>query len=417
MNRSLATAQVSLAPDCDVRHPLFPVLVAGCPQTRVEGVPAPLELAFDEAGVNSEWFDQPASPGLERWAELLPPLQPGSSAGEGGTPVLLEPGLASWAGFEGELFIKDESRNPTWSHKDRLNLCTVSAAVHQGAPGVVAASSGNHGASAAAYAARAGLTACVLITPGTPPAVVSFLQSYGAAVFEVPRELRWSLLEAMVQKFGLHPVSNLTELHTGHPFGPEGYKTIAFELRVQLGLRAPGTVYVPTGYGELLFGVAKGFEILARHGKIERVPTIVACEPAARAPLARAIAEGKGAVSVPANPSAAYAIAVTHGGYRARVALERGRGRSVVLGEAELAAAQRAMASRGLWAEVSAAAGLAALRQEQAAGVEIADPVVVLSTSSGFKGRGVQHPKIVRPEPTLQAIADAAREHYGLRLE
>jgi hypothetical protein len=104
---------------------------------------------------------------------------------EGGTALVPAPELAAWAGLNGELFIKDESRNPTWSHKDRFNLCSISVAVATGASGVVLASSGNHGASAAAYAARAGLPCIVLVSTDTPPAVQSFVQAYGAAVLAV----------------------------------------------------------------------------------------------------------------------------------------------------------------------------------------------------------------------------------------
>jgi threonine synthase len=97
---------------------------------------------FDLRNVSAELFDQPVGPGLERWAPLLPPLVPGPTYGEGGTPLVQARALDDWIGRTG-IFVKDESRNPTWSHKDRLNLCTVSGVVGVGAPGVAVASSGN----------------------------------------------------------------------------------------------------------------------------------------------------------------------------------------------------------------------------------------------------------------------------------
>ncbi len=115
----------------------------------------------------ADFFERAPFAGLARWGELLPPLAPGLPMGEGGTPLVTAPRLSDWAGFEGKVYIKDESRNPTGSHKDRLNLCTVSAAVFSGAPGVTVASSGNHGAAAAAYAARASLPCVLFITEGT----------------------------------------------------------------------------------------------------------------------------------------------------------------------------------------------------------------------------------------------------------
>lgn len=135
-----------------------------------------------------------------------------------------------------------------------------------GAPGIVAASSGNHGASAAAHAARAGLSSVVFTAVATPAPMRAFLAAYGGAVLAVPRSARWRLVNEVVERLGFHPVSNLHPAHTGHPFGPEGYKTIAYELHHQLGGRAPAAVLVPTGYGEPLFGVWKGFEELRALG-------------------------------------------------------------------------------------------------------------------------------------------------------
>ncbi|GGO85389.1 hypothetical protein GCM10012280_19050 [Wenjunlia tyrosinilytica] len=177
---TLAIRQRSLG-DPDIGYPLWPPLTHGCPRTSTDDISYPVEVdyAYDrvDLGLFSAERGTSASAGLDRWAPLLPPLAaPG--LGEGGTPLMeLEPGV----------FVKDESRNPTWSHKDRLNRCTVSAAVGVGAPGVVVASSGNHGASAAAFAARAGLR-CVVFAPlDMPPAVDAFLRAYEAVVLPVPR--------------------------------------------------------------------------------------------------------------------------------------------------------------------------------------------------------------------------------------
>src|SRR5260370_77076 len=84
------------------------------------------------------------------------------------------------------------------------------------------------------------------------------------------------------------PASNLTRFHTCHPFGPEGYKTLAYEIFAQLGGQVPATVVIPTGYGELLFGVTKGFRELRRFGLASKMPRMLSAEPAVRAPLAYA---------------------------------------------------------------------------------------------------------------------------------
>ncbi|MEU3385875.1 threonine synthase [Streptomyces albidoflavus] len=372
---SLATAQRSLG-DPGRRYPLWPPLTSGCPATSTEEVSYPVEVEYAYDQVPADLFDaRPGRGGLDRWAPLLPPLTaPG--LGEGGTPLVeLEP----------EVFVKDESRNPTWSHKDRLNRCTVSAALGTGAPGVVVASSGNHGASAAAFAARAGLRCVVLTGTAPPPAVDAFLHAYGAVVLPVPVEARWPLTRRIAGRFGLHPVSNQTpQAHTGHAFGAEGYKTVAYEIHAELGV--PAAVYVPTGYGELLFGIHKGFAELRRLGVTDRVPRLIACEPATGGPLAAALRQGLPAAWVEAGPTDAYGIDCPVGGYRGVVAVRESGGRSVLVTDEQARAAQAELGRAGLWAELSAAVGLAGLRA--APREEFDGPVVCVSTSAGFKDRG-----------------------------
>ncbi|WOX26236.1 threonine synthase [Streptomyces solicathayae] len=372
---SLATTQRSLA-DHAVRHPLWPPLTAGCPVTSTDEVAYPLEVDYAYDRVPADLFsarDLTAPRGLERWAPLLPPLAaPG--LGEGGTPLVrLSDGV----------YVKDESRNPTWSHKDRLNRVAVSAAVASGARGIVASSSGNHGASAAAYAARAGLPCVLFVSPYAPPAVASFLRAYGAAVLTVPLEAVRPLMRRTVTELGYQAVSSMTETaHTGHPFGPEGYKTIAYEIFAELG-RMPAAVYLPTGYGELLFGVTKGFTELVKLGHAGSVPRMYACEPAAAGALAEAMRTGRHAAQVPVGPTDAYAIDCAVGSYRGVVALEASDGAALTVTDAQMAAARDELASQGLWFELSSAAGLAGLRAHGPADAE--GPVVCVATSSGFK--------------------------------
>ncbi|MGW0393015.1 threonine synthase [Streptomyces sp. NPDC003042] len=389
---SLARFQRSLG-DPRLRYPLWPTLPRGCPRTRTAQVDFPLEVDYAYEQTPADLFTGPARGGLDRWAPLLPPLAaPG--LGEGATP-LLPLGDGVW--------IKDESRNPTWSHKDRLNRVTVSAAVHQGAPGIAVASSGNHGASAAAYAARAGLRCVVLASAGAPPAVASFLRAYGAAVLPVPEHSRWPLLNEVCDRLGYHPVSNLTRTHTGHPFGAEGYKSIAYEIHAELGV--PSAVFAPSGYGELLFGVWKGFAELRRLGITDRLPRMVGCEPAAGGPLAAAIRSGSPAAVVPVAPTEAYAIDCAAGGHRGVRAVLDSQGAALLVTDAEMARAQERLASQGIWAELSAAAGLAGLHQRTAAGEEFDGPVVCVSTSSGFKGLGVGVVPLKQIEPTWKAVS------------
>ena len=137
------------------------------------------------------------------------------------------------------------------------------------------------------------------------------------------------------------PASNLTRFHTGNPFGPEGYKTIAYELFAQLGGKVPGTVVLPTGYGELLFGVAKGFRELKQLGVTDQVPRILSAEPGVRGPLAHAMAHNQAAAEVSGPGSLAAGIACTVSSYRAAVALRMSSGRALTFSEDTLVEAAR----------------------------------------------------------------------------
>ena len=409
---SLAVAQRSLG-DPTRRYPLFPPLVEGCPATSTAELQYPLALDYDYARLPADFFDRDPYPGIRRWAELLPPLAPGLSMGEGGTPLVAAPRLADWAGFGGELYIKDESRNPTGSHKDRLNLCTVSAAVLSGAPGVTVASSGNHGAAAAAYAARAGLPCVLFITEGTEPHLVRMVSAYGAAVVPLPRPLRRVLMRELVERAGFHPVSSITSTHTGHPFGPEGYKTIAYELYRQLGDRLPAAVFIPTAYAELLYGVWLGFKELSQIGRRGPAPQLFACEPAAGAPLRTALATGRPVAQVEEAPTAAYSIVVAANGYRGVLAVRESEGDAVAVSDNEMLAAQTALGREGLWAELSGAAGLAGLRQAAQA-MSFDGPVVCLMTSSGLKDQGLPAPTLPPVAPTWEAVRQTLKDVYNL---
>ncbi len=412
---SLATAQVSMGPGAPA-FPLWPPLTEGCPATSDSAMQWPLGLGYDLTRVDRALFDQPAAPGLARWQPLLPPIAPGLSMAEGGTPLLAVPALTEWLGLPGgALWLKDESRNPTQSHKDRLNLCTVSAALAIGAPGICVASSGNHGLAAAAFAARAGLRCVVVTGAGGQPAFLPWWRALGAEVLTVAPEDRWPLLRRIVAETGFHPVSNLTRFHTGHPFGPEGYKTIAYELFLQLGRAAPAMVVVPTGYGEMLYGIHKGFAELRALGLIRRLPRMVSAEPAARGPLARAVAGNRPAVEVAAVPSGAFGIMCTVNSWRGVAALRDSAGMALTAGEDAMAEARARLAACGFWQELSGAAGLAALRDALAEGrlsPPEDGPVVVLLTSAGLKDvvAGDLAPRRADPPEAIDAALARLRE-------
>lgn len=381
ISTSTSTAKEQRCLYCGATFPLYPPVIGGCPQCAEGDFLAPLEIAYDYPS-SADWLPDFVAPGLARYAPMLPPIVESVSMLEGATPLVpfsspsLDDGL--------DVYIKNESQNPTWSHKDRLNLMIVSAALAVEAPGIVAASSGNHGAAAAAYASRAGLPAVILTTTRLP-AVASFLNAYGQLVVAVPDpQTRWDLLAKLVDEFGYHPASNQTTPPTNHPFGSESYKTIAYELFLQLDRRAPEAVFVPTGYAELFFGVHKGFVELQSYGLIETLPRMIACEPDAGAPLKKAIEDDVPMASVATDATDAYAIAVPVNSYRGVLAVKDSNGAALALSEEATQAANIEMNHAGIWAEFSAAISVAGLAHAAELGLG-SGPIVCINTSSGFK--------------------------------
>jgi threonine synthase len=411
---SLATGLRCLS--CGETFPLDPKLFVGCTACMTEQFQAPLDVTYDYPESAEPLLPDVPLPGLARYAPLLPPLVEELSLGEGGTPLIPAQDLAAWAGFEGELYIKDESRNPTWSHKDRFAYLTIGGAIEARAKAVIASSTGNHGAATAAYAARAGLRCIVLSPPLCPPAVQSFLRAYGAAQLILPRRAAWSIIGEGAHEGRWYPASTFTPTPTGPPYGAEGYKTIAYEIWLQLERRVPRAVYAATGYAELLYGVWKGFRELRDLGLADSAPLMAACEPAALAPLQEAVHAGVPTATVPAQPTAAYAIAVTVNSYRGVVALEESGGFAVAVSDEEIEEAQTRLAHAGVWAEASSAASLAGLRKAVSENFESDGPVVCINTSSGFKDLALGESLAPQAEGTWDGVEEALMRYYGIVL-
>jgi len=165
-----------------------PRLFGGCPRCREQGVAVNLTVEYDLTplgGVTPETF-APGPPGLWRYRALLPVRSAHPvSLGEGGTPLVHLERLGARLGLP-RLYAKDEGRNPTWSYKDRLCSVAVSHAVEIGARVITISSTGNHGGSTAAYAARAGLPCVIFTLASVPDTMKTLMQAYGAAVVACP---------------------------------------------------------------------------------------------------------------------------------------------------------------------------------------------------------------------------------------
>ncbi|HVQ75665.1 MAG TPA: pyridoxal-phosphate dependent enzyme [Candidatus Binatia bacterium] len=400
-------------------------MFAGCPACRAQGVAVNLTVEYDLGPLARVTPDTwPTAPrGLWRFRPLLPVrTERPVTLGEGATPLVHLERLGGRLGLP-RLYAKDESQNPTWSYKDRLCAVAVAHAVAIGAGVVTISSTGNHGASTAAYAARAGLPCVAFTLDSVPETMKTLMQAYGAAVVACPTsEARWRLMREGVERLGWYPTSGYAMPPVGsNPWGIEGYKTIAYEIAEDLGWTAPDVVVVPSAYSDGLHGIWKGWTELAGLGLVKHVPRMVAAEPFG--PLAHALERGLEApepVDAP-GPSAAFSIASRYGTWQGLAALRGSGGQAVRLTDEGIAEAQRALArEEGLFAEASAAAAVTAVMQlVSARALDPGQSVVVVLTSGGLKDPGASRawlPPVPAAGESFAHLLTGLREAYGLDL-
>ncbi len=284
------------------------------------------------------------------------------------------------------LFAKVEGGLPTGSFKDRGTTVTVSWLRARGVREIVVDSSGNAGASFAAYAARAGLRARVFVPADASPAKLLQVRAHGAMVVTVPGPRSAAGDAARAALEGAGPDVAYAS-HLWQPAFLAGTATFAYEVFEQLGRTAPDTILVPLGGGTLLLGAHLGFARLLAAGLIERVPRLVGVQSDACAPLARAFRAGKpDAVAV--LPAATIAegirIALPPRSRQILAAVRETGGEIVEVSDDGIRAAFRRLLAQGLFVEPTSAAAYAGLAR-------LAKPgkiVVVALTGHGLKATG-----------------------------
>lgn len=386
----------------------------GCPACSSLGRNVNVHPAYSITG--DTLVRDPAQPGIFQWRDLLPVPESAQvvSLGEGGTPLLRLERTGSRYGLS-ELFVKDETRNPTWSYKDRLAAVAITKALADGADTVVVATTGNHGAATAAYAAAAGLRCVALTVASVPLTMKVLMQAYGATVvaLEHPRD-RWSLMAKAVEAWGWVPVSGFVDPPIGsNPFGIDGYKTIAYELFDELG-DVPHTVIVPTAYGDALTGIYRGFVDLRELGLTTRTPRMVASEPLGPYAASLATSDDVPASTEPGS-SVAFSIAGNIATHQGVAVLRASEGSAVVVDDDEATIREQlAVAStEGLYLEAASVTALqAAGRLAHDGLVGTNDTVVAIGSSTGLKDVGATATRLddVRViEPTLQALEEGVQ--------
>jgi len=228
--------------------------------------------------------------GVWKYKELLPMQSDVRiTLGEGGSRLVRCNRLGDLLGFK-NLYVKDETKNPTGSFKDRGMTIAISKAREFGANTVAIASTGSAGGSASAYSAKGGME-CIVFVPSTAPFLkVVQIGVYGSRIIRTEGSLdgACSLLEEAVRKFGWHDVT--TSLKT-NPWIGDGLKTAAYETLEQLNWIVPDWVVIPVGSGSNLTSYWQGFKDFQSLGFLNELPRMIASQPSGIAPLIRAYKE------------------------------------------------------------------------------------------------------------------------------
>jgi threonine synthase len=321
----------------------------------------------------------PARRSIWRYARgLLIGAEHAVSLGEGWTPLL--PG--QWHGAPVQY--KLEFMMPTGSFKDRGTTVLVSYLKSRGVRRVLEDSSGNAGASLAAYAAAAGLACRILVPETASYPKIAQIAACGAEVVTIKGSRQDVAEAALAQSAEIFYAS-----HNWQPFFVEGTKTLAWELWEQGGFRAPDNLVVPLGYGSNVLGAERGFDELVRAGEITRRPRLFGVQAARCAPYAAAFREGvEHLVAAEIAPTVAEGIATPRPTRVAEVlrAVRDTGGTIVAVEEAEIVQALRDLAHRGLYVEPTSAVAAAGLSRLLTAGViRPQENTVLVLTGSGLK--------------------------------
>jgi len=327
----------------------------------------------------------------------LPPHTTASAVSllEGNTPLIKADNLSNQLGGGFELFIKYEGLNPTGSFKDRGMTAAVSEALGRGAATVICASTGNTAASAAAYAARAGLKSIVLIPQGKVAAgKLAGSVAYGAQVIQIDGSFD-DALTMVVEITNKHPICLVNSIN---PYRIEGQKTAAFEICDVLD-SAPDLLCLPVGNAGNITSYWAGFKQY-HELKSTGLPQIIGVQAAGAAPLV---------LGHPVNNPETVATAIRIGkparGEQAIQAAEESNGRIIAVTDGQILDMQKMLAKlEGIWVEPASATGLAGLAYEIANGTlnVKGKRIVAVCTGHGMKDpdiitKDMQKPQIVPP--------------------
>jgi threonine synthase len=346
---------------------------------------------------------------IEGYHEFLPvsPATPIISLGEGDTPLIYSPRLSERVGHA--VFVKNEGVNPTGSFKDRGMTVAVSKAVERGTKALICASTGNTSASAAAYAARAGIS-CVVILPAGKIATGKLLQAfaYGAKIVAIDGNFDDAL--RIVRELG--ETGDFTIVNSINPDRIAGQKTAAFEIVDELG-NAPDFHLLPVGNAGNITAYWAGYREYLAHETSTKLPAMIGFQAMGAAP----IFHGR-IIENPETIASAIRIGNPASWKQARAAIVESRGAIDIVSDEEILAAQKWLAqNEGIFVEPASAASIAGLFKwcDSADGarsfqkIRDASRIVCTVTGHGLKDPDVIIGRMKELKPVAAAVTDVRR--------
>lgn len=323
---------------------------------------------------------------LERYADFLPfkSTDRRLSLGEGFTPLIRGENLAETLGIR-ELYLKDESQNPTWSFKDRGTVAGIQHACKLGYTRVGTVSTGNMAPSVAAYGRKAGMEAFIFVSKGISTEKINPIAIYKPHLIKVDGNYGDLYYESL--KIG--EANHIYFINSDAPLRIEGSKTIAFEICEQLDFAMPDYIIVPTSAGGNLRGIEKGFREFKACGLIDRIPKMICAQASGCSPIANAFQNQSNEIERIENPHT-----IAHGienpfppsGNQTLRVLKRNGGLAVAVSDEETIKAQAQLAQMGLFVQPESAVPIAAIQKLRREGhLTGQEKIVSIITGSGLK--------------------------------
>ena len=364
---------------CGAKFPTYPL------RSNCEKCTGILEYNTDLTAGGEVKFFGPM--GFWRYKQMLPPVQHTISLGEGGTPLHKAERLAKTLGLK-ELYLKDETRNPTHSYRDRAAALLTSNAIDQAFETLICATNGNMGASLAAYSAKAGLICHVIVPEVVDVGKLAQMLAYDAIIEKFGEILDDSIRKAaaIAEETGWYQAT--AELN---PLVVDAQKTISYEVHEQFGV--PEWILVSMGSGGTIYSLWKGFKELKQLGITASLPKIVGVQPEGCSAIVDALTEGtsKSKISKPSTRALAILVAEPLQSELSIKAIRESDGLGLTVSDSEILAAELQIAKlEGVFAEPASSATIAALKKlAETDKISCDSSIVCLITGSGLKATDV----------------------------